>query len=82
MIVTYHKINPGQSPLLEPKQEVLPTRLTLPIGKGDPEYAAATIPINANRHQYSPAPDNPFFPHFLIPGIQNQIGVGFFQFPF
>ena len=48
VIVGHHELDPVQSALLQPEQELAPARPALPVGELDPEHAAPAVP--ADRH--------------------------------
>jgi hypothetical protein len=81
MVITNHKFDAPQAPLFQPYQEVLPTRLAFPVRKLHRQHTAPAVPIDPDPYQHGTGSDNPFFPDFLIPSIQNQVGIVFLKSP-
>ncbi len=81
MVVTYHEIYAPQSTPFKSEQKVFPTRRTLPVGHFHSEHLAPSLPINTNGHKHRARADHCVLPHFLIPRVDNQIGIFALQLP-
>ncbi len=75
MVVTYHEIYAPQSTPFKSEQKVFPTRRTLPVGHFHAEHLAPAFPIDSDGYEHCSGSDHGVLPHFLIPRVQDQIGI-------
>ena len=64
-----------QSTSFETEEEVFPACRTLPIGHLHAEHLAPALPIDPDGHEHRSRADHSILPHFLIPRIDDQIGI-------
>src|SRR6478752_8569661 len=75
MIVADGEDYSTQAASLEAKKELFPACGTLPVGHLHAEHLTSAIPINADAHKHRSRADHCVLPHFLIPGVEDQIGI-------
>jgi hypothetical protein len=81
MIVGDHEPDCHQPALFEPQQEVLPTRLALPISELYREHLPMTVSIDTNGDLYRPGgADHCCLSDPLIVGTDDKIWVRLIQF--
>src|SRR6476619_5708274 len=65
----------AQAASFQTKKELFPTCRTLPIGHLHAEHLTSAIPINPDGHKHRSRADHCVLPHFLIPRVEDQIGI-------
>ena len=75
MIVADGENYAPQSASFQTKKKLLPTGSTLPIGHLYAEHLAPAFPIDADGHKHRSRADHCVLPHFLIPRVEDQIGI-------
>ena len=75
MIVADGEDYAPQAASFEAKKKVFPACGTLPVGHLHAEHLAPAIPINADGHKHRSRADHCVLPHFLIPRVEDQIGI-------
>ena len=75
MVVADSENYAPQSTSFETKEKVLPAGGTLPVGHLYTEHLAPAFPLDADGHEHRSRADHSIFPHFLIPRIEDHIGI-------
>src|SRR6476660_2914596 len=75
MIVADGEDYSTQAASLEAKKELFPACGTLPVGHLHAEHLTSAIPINADGHKHRSRANHCVLPHFLIPRVEDQIGI-------
>ena len=75
MIVADGEDDSAQAASFQTKKELFPTCRTLPIGHLHAEHLTSALPINPDGHKHRSRADHCVLPHFLIPRVEDQIGI-------
>ncbi len=59
--MTDDELHVAYAALFETYQEITPTAAAFPVGKLNAPYAPSAVAMDADRHEYRPAADNPIF---------------------
>jgi hypothetical protein len=65
----------SQAASFQTNKELFSTRRALPIGHLHSEHPAPAFPIDSDGHEHCSGSDHGVLPHFLIPHVQDQIGI-------
>jgi hypothetical protein len=79
MIVGDDELDAVQAARLQRLQKLLPARPALPVGQFHREHLAPAFPVDADRDQHRVARNDPILAHPFVAGVQDQIGIRFFQ---
>ena len=75
MIVADGEDDAPQATSFQAQEELLPACGALPIGYLHAEHLAPAFPIDSDGYEHCSGSDHGVLPHFLIPRVQDQIGI-------